>query len=258
MAPDRAPAAGAAVTDSDDRSDSPLVPIAARLSAAVDALHFAPPVHYVYNPLDYAWLPYAEYLRRYGGARKTILLVGMNPGPFGMVQTGVPFGDVAQVRDWLGIEAPVARPRTEHPKRPVLGFGCTRREVSGTRLWSWARERYAEPEAFFRKFFVWNYCPLAFMEDSGRNRTPDKLAVSEREALFAVCDRALGSVVEALRPRRVIGIGRFAYRRCHAALEDGSVPIGVAPHPSPASPSANKGWVPLLEQALSAQGIELP
>ena len=78
-----------------------LVDIARRLRDDVDRLEFAPPVAVVYNPLDYAWKPHRAYLERYGQGHPQVLLLGMNPGPFGMAQTGVPFGDVAMVRGWL-------------------------------------------------------------------------------------------------------------------------------------------------------------
>ncbi|HKJ89152.1 MAG TPA: single-stranded DNA-binding protein, partial [Gammaproteobacteria bacterium] len=136
---------------------------------------------HVYNPLDYARNPHRRYLERYGRGRREVLLVGMNPGPYGMVQTGVPFGDVGMVRDWMGIEGEVGHPRREHPKRPVEGFGCTRGEASGRRLWGWARDRFGAAEAFFERFYVANYCPLAFFEESGANRTPDKLPREDRE-----------------------------------------------------------------------------
>src|SRR5690606_19431577 len=141
---------------------------------------------------------------------KEVVLVGMNPGPFGMAQTGVPFGEVAAVRDWMGIEAAIGRPPEEHPKRPVLGFDCPRSEVSGARLWGWAKDRFGTPEAFFARFFVINYCPLVFLEESGRNRTPDKLPAAEREALTAVCDRALRDSIEVLSPQHVVGVGTWA------------------------------------------------
>src|SRR6476646_278158 len=124
----------------------------------------------------------------------------MNPGPFGMAQTGVPFGEVKAVRDWMGIDGRVGRPDPEHPKRPVLGFGHPRAEVSGTRLWGWAEARYRTADAFFDRFYVLNWCPLCFLEEGGRNRTPDKLPVAERDALYAVCDRALRRQIEVLRP----------------------------------------------------------
>lgn len=238
---------------------------AERLLAASDALtrslarlRFGPPVTHVYAPLRYARAPFAEYLRRYAAPPKEVLLLGMNPGPFGMAQTGVPFGDVGLVRDWMGIEAPVRRPRREHPRRPVRGFDCPRGEVSGARLWGLARDAFGTPQRFFRRFFVWNYCPLLFLEESGRNRTPDKLPRAERERLEARCDRALREAVALLRPRRVLGVGRFAEARARAALEEHALPIGSLPHPSPASPAANRGWAAAARRALEAEGIRLP
>ena len=237
-----------------------LTRIALDLRREVDALSFAAPVTHVYNPLRYAWATHKAYLERFGerfGATpREALLLGMNPGPWGMAQTGVPFGDIAMVRDWLRIEGKITRPGHEHPKRPVQGFACTRSEVSGTRVWGWARARFGTPERFFARFLVWNYCPLSFMEASGRNRTPDKLPRAEREALYASCDRALARVVHTLRPGMVIGIGRFAADRCREAVRD--VPVTVAPHPSPANPAANRGWEAIFENALREAGVELP
>jgi len=232
-----------------------LVEIAARLADAVDELSFAPPVTHVYNPLRYAWEPYRLYLERFGGGRGRAVLVGMNPGPFGMAQTGVPFGDVAMVRDWMGIEAPVGRPPREHPQRPVLGFACARSEVSGTRLWGWASRRFGTAETFFARFLVLNYCPLAFLEESGRNRTPDHLAPAERTALYAACDPALRAAVEALAPSAVVGVGRFAAERATAATAGLDVQIGCILHPSPANPGANKVWEPTVERQLAELGV---
>jgi single-strand selective monofunctional uracil DNA glycosylase len=235
---------------------SDLTTITRRLCERTLALDFGLPVTHVYQPLDYAWQPHSRYLERYGNAPREVLLLGMNPGPFGMAQTGIPFGDVGLVRDWLGIREAVERPDNEHPKRPVLGFDCPRSEVSGRRLWSWARTRFDAPERFFRRFFVWNYCPLSFMEASGRNRTPDKLPLGERRALFEVCDEALTAAVQHLRPRYVVGVGRFAAERAAIALGPTQTIIGTAPHPSPANPAANRGWEPIFEKALREIGID--
>ncbi len=232
-----------------------LVEISRALAERAGALRFAAPVSFVYNPLDYARAPHEQYLHRYGGGAKEVLLLGMNPGPFGMAQTGVPFGDVTMVRDWLAIDAPVGKPPEEHPKRPVQGFDCRRTEVSGTRLWGWARDRFGTPERFFARFFVANYCPLVFMEASGANRTPDKLAPAEQQAMMAMCDDALRDVVRALAPRFVIGIGGFAERRARAALAGEAVAIGTILHPSPASPLANRGWAKAAERQLAELGV---
>lgn len=181
----------------------------------------------------------------------------MNPGPWGMAQIGVPFGEISLARDWLGIEGEIGRPEREHPKRPVEGWECRRSEVSGGRLWGWAKDRFGTPERFFERFFVHNYCPLVFMEESGRNRTPDRLPAAECAPLYAACDRALRATVERLAPRRVVGIGRFAEDRARAALEGLDVEIGRVLHPSPASPAANRGWAEAVERQLGEMGIEL-
>jgi len=220
-------------------------------------MSFADPVASVYNPLQYARAPAEAYLERFARPGIEALWLGMNPGPFGMAQTGVPFGEVSLVRDWLGIEGRVRRPRNEHPKRPITGFSCPRSEVSGARLWGWARDRFGEPEEFFRRFFVWNYCPLVFMEESGRNITPDKLAAGERESLFEVCDRALVKIVDRLEPKLVIGVGAFAQKRARAALGASDLRVETVLHPSPASPIANRGWAAQAEKQLRAMGIEL-
>ncbi len=233
-----------------------VVAISRRLREAVDALDFARPVAHVYNPLGYARATAESYLERYARAGVDAALIGMNPGPFGMAQTGVPFGEVAAVRDWLRIEGVVERPANEHPKRPILGFDCPRSEVSGRRLWGWARDRFGTPEAFFERFFVWNYCPLVFMEAGGRNLTPDKLPREESAPLFAACDAALVALVERLAPARAIGVGKFAEARARGAL-GGDFPVGTVLHPSPASPAANRGWTEQAEAQLRALGIEI-
>jgi single-strand selective monofunctional uracil DNA glycosylase len=225
------------------------------LLARLQTISFDIPVKYVYNPLEYAGVSYLRYWQRYGGGKKEVVLLGMNPGPWGMVQTGIPFGDVGMVKGWLGLEGTVRSPRKQHPKRPIAGFQCARGEISGQRLWGWARDRFVEPSRFFRRFWVANYCPLAFMEAGGRNRTPDKLAKDEKKALFAACDEALVRTVELLKPRFVVGIGNFAHQRAVSALSVIDVRIGRITHPSPANPKANRGWAGLIEKELSELGI---
>ncbi|MCK5351515.1 single-stranded DNA-binding protein [bacterium] len=237
---------------------SSLLSIASSLSHDLSRLSFSPPVAFVYDPTDYAQTPLSMYLDRFGQFPKKVVLVGMNPGPWGMLQTGVPFGEVNFVRDWMEIEAPVGHPSILHPKRPVEGFACDRSEVSGRRLWGWARDRFGPAEEFFRDFFVLNYCPLAFFDEGGKNITPDKIKASDRGELYTLCDAALKETVETLTPDFVIGIGRFALDRSTAALEGVDVKIGRITHPSPANPAANRGWVRLIEEELAELGVDLP
>ncbi len=240
------------------RNPSQAVADAAReLSEACAGLRFAEPTAYVYNPLDYAWAAHDLYIQKFANTEKRAVLLGMNPGPWGMAQTGVPFGEIPAVRGWMGIEAEVAKPRPEHPKRPVEGFGCTRSEVSGRRLWGLFAERFGSPEAFFADHYVANYCPLVFMEESGKNRTPDKLPAAERAALDAACDAHLVKLLEALRPEWVIGVGAYAETKLKEALPAlGFTPtVGKVLHPSPASPAANRGWAEAATKQLVGQGV---
>jgi single-strand selective monofunctional uracil DNA glycosylase len=225
------------------------------LSRALKKLRFGGAVSHVYNPLEYARAPYAAYLERYGDSNKRVVFLGMNPGPFGMTQTGVPFGEIAHVRDWLGISGEVGRPKQEHPKRPVVGFACSRSEVSGARLWGMWKALYGTPEAFFAWGFIANYCPLVFMDEGGRNVTPDKLAPKERLSLFALCDEHLRQVVATLEPEWVVGIGKFAEGRAREALT--GVRFAAMPHPSPANPNANRDWAGAAQKQLAAQGLAL-
>lgn len=226
-----------------------------QLIDAVEALTFSEPVTHVYNPLVYARGPHDLYLEKFGQLGAKIILLGMNPGPWGMAQTGVPFGEITAVRDWMKIKAPVDKPAGEHPKRPIEGFDCTKSEVSGKRLWGWAQNALGAPEHFFARFFVVNYCPLVFMEAGGRNRTPNNLPAAEKKPLLAACDQALRQTVDLMKPKYVIGIGAFAEQRAKAALTDYALPIGRITHPSPANPRANKGWEKVITKELKAMGI---
>ena len=233
----------------------PLVRAAQTLAAQVGRLRFPAPVTHTYNPLAYAWRAHEIYLRKYGAGPKRVIFLGMNPGPFGMAQTGVPFGEVAAVRDWLQIIAPVTRPAHEHPKRPVQGFDCPRSEVSGRRLWGLFADRFGPPEQFFAEHFVVNYCPLLFCEAGGRNFTPDKLPAAAQAELFAVCDAHLRRVLEILAPEWLIGVGGFAQARGAAVGEQLPVKLGKILHPSPASPAANRGWPQAVTKQLTALGV---
>ena len=228
-----------------------MIKAAQKLADDVDKLHFSEPVTHIYNPLRYAWKPQELYLRRFAASPKRVVFVGMNPGPFGMAQTGVPFGEVAAVRDFLHIEAAVQQAPAQHPKRPIDGFACTRSEVSGRRVWAAVKQHYGDAETFFSEHYIANYCPLVFMQSSGKNHTPDKLPKAERAALFAVCDQHLRSVVDILQAEWVIGVGRFAEDRIRAALTDSAAQqISRILHPSPASPLANKGWAEAAQKTM--------
>ena len=216
----------------------------ARLADDVESLHFFLTVSHVYNPLRYAWHGLAQYLAKCTESPRVVFL-GMNTGPWGIAQTGVPLGEIDSVRNFLGIhEICITPPENQHPSYPVSGLQCTRSEVSGKRLWSLFRERFSDSESFFRENIVLNYCPLLFIAEN-KNLTPDKLTKSDRAELFSVCDSCFMEIVKILRPEFVVGIGTFAAKRAVEVLnstEGLRVKVVKILHPSPASPASNHDW----------------
>src|SRR4051812_15940741 len=132
---------------------------ARELRDSVAKLRFAVPVTHVYNPLEYAWAAHEAFVRRYAKSRKRAVFLGMNPGPFGMAQTGVPFGEIAAVRDWLGISAAIESPTRTHPKRPITGFDCPRTEISGQRLWRRVAQTLGPADKVFPPHLLVDYLP---------------------------------------------------------------------------------------------------
>ena len=195
-----------------------------------------------YNPLDYAWDAHVAFLRRMGGSGARTVILGMNPGPHGMGQMGIPFAATSVVRDLLGITGiPVNQPETPDPRRPVVGLEYPREEVSGTRLWGLLAEHYGDAGAIASRVFLVNHCPLMlFSGPRATNITPDKVTGSTAQALLKRCDQHLREVVSVLNAERVIGVGKFAESRARSALADEVVEVVGCWHPSPASPLANR------------------
>ena len=235
-----------------------LLDAASRLSEKVAAIQLDQSVPWIYNPLEYAWQAHQAYVERFAKPSCRSIFLGMNPGPWGMAQTGVPFGEINVVRNWLGIRASIGRPAREHPRRPILGLDCQRSEVSGRRLWGLFQERFDSPDSFFSEHFVANYCPLVFMEESGRNLTPDKLPVADRKRLETACDAHLVEMIRGLKPDWLVGVGAFAEtsaRRAIAGAGIEGVQVGRILHPSPASPAANRDWAGTATGQLIELGI---
>jgi single-strand selective monofunctional uracil DNA glycosylase len=225
-----------------------LVSLAKKLRQETHALKF-PSAAFVYEPLDYAW-PVAEKYLKLGAGNKRVVFVGMNPGPFCMGQTGVPFGEVSLVRDWMKLEGKIGRPKHEHPKRPVLGLASTRSEVSGKRLWGAIAQKFPIAEKFFEQGIILNYCPLLFLGESGANLTPDKLTKKERDAVEAICDAHLADALKAIAPDVAIGVGQYATDKLRMVSPE-KIRVASILHPSPASPAANKDWIGSVRKSLA-------
>jgi len=212
-------------------------------------------VSWIYNPLDYAWEVHNQYLREYGDLGGKTILLGMNPGPWGMGQTGVPFGDVSKVRDYLRLTGDVSQPERLHPKRPVIGLESNRNEVSGTRLWGIIEDIFGSAEEAHANIFVVNHCPLLMFDEGGKNLTPDKLSGQSAKELLDLCNLHLRQVVEILGATQVIGVGAYAEKQAKKALVGIDIDITRIPHPSPASPLANRNggadWRHAVKKVLS-------
>jgi single-strand selective monofunctional uracil DNA glycosylase len=247
-----------------------LLALANELTQRLSQIDFSSVTQWVYNPYDYAIDAHRVYLKRFAASNIDNVFMGMNPGPWGMAQTGIPFGEVAIVRDWFQLKAKINKPALEHPKRPIEGLACKRSEVSGARLWSFFRDRHETPEAFFKYNFVLNYCPLVFMDEGGRNLTPDKLPKTVRAELQAACDVHMEACIELISPKRLIGIGNYAFdaltrakqnldakrgnevtSKKRVAKTDELIVLKIL-HPSPASPASNRGWSASVETTLKA------
>lgn len=253
---------------SEKHYNTPMSSLAEQLIAAtrsltkrLTTLHFSPPVAHTYNPLTYAGDNYELYLRRYADSPKQNFFLGMNPGPFGMAQTGIPFGEVNAVKHWLNLQAPIRPPADQHPKRPILGLNCTRSEVSGLRLWGLFQECFSTPEAFFQDNFVANFCPLVWMNESGANITPDKIKAQEISPVEDACLDYLETQIRLLNPTRLIGVGAYAGKKLELVARrfpNRTFTLGTLLHPSPASPIANKLWPQRPIEQLQTLGILSP
>lgn len=229
-----------------------LLSIEQELCARLSNVTFPPSIQYIYNPLEYAFETHAMYVRKYCAGVKKILFVGMNPGPWGMSQTGVPFGEISMVRDWLKISGPVGKPPREHPDRKVMGFECARSEISGLRLWGLFRDLCGTPDNFFRYAYMHNYCPFAFMDGKARNITPAEIKGEGQRILHEACDRALIDIIQLLKAEIVVGIGNYAEKRALTAVQAGglSVKVMVLRHPSPRA-VGNQNWNETAMQRLN-------
>ncbi len=225
-------------------------------SSQVDALIFSFD-GYIYNPLSYAWQPHELYLSQFVHPHAKAFFLGMNPGPFGMMQTGVPFGEVNFVKNWMKIETSVGKPQREHPSRPVLGFACPRSEGSGRRFWGLFSQKYPNAPDFFTSHTVFNYCPLGFLEQgkTAKNFTPDYLPRHEKAALECLCDAYLADILDLISPEILIGVGKYAQAKLEKVNTDSNRVVSSIIHPSPGNPMANRGWNEKTTEKLIELGV---
>ena len=188
----------------------------AALRDGTEKLRFEAPVHVTYNPLTYAWGPHEQYVRTYGNGEKSHLFLGMNPGPFGMAQTGVPFGEVDAVVNWLHIRGEVGRP--EHTYYcPLIWMGATGANITPDKL------------------------------PTEQRAAVDAVCMEHLLSLITILNPHTLVGVGAYATQKL--------RDAASRLPGKSFTIGTLLHPSPASPIANKLWPERPIQQLKELGI---
>ena len=57
--------------------------------------------------------------------------------------------------------------------------------------------------------------------------------------------------------RTAVGVGKFARQRIEKALGETEIEVVDIPHPSPASPAANRGWAALVDKRVKELSLDL-
>lgn len=232
----------------------PLKEVNAHLLQAKEDLKKLEYPFFAYHVFDYAFDPFWEYICRYARTPKKTVFLGINPGPFGMMQNGIPFGTISIARDWLLLRAPIKRPSLEHPKRPIRGWAEPREEESGARLWGLARREFKTPQAFFKDHLILNYCPIGFIDGEGKNVTPDKLPEDVRIPMEKICDDLFSFLIDTYQVQTVLGVGRYAEKQAQKQLANHpSLRVEYVPHPSPLNPQAYALWIKEEGEAMRVQ-----
>ena len=211
---------------------------------------------YIYNPLEYAWECHRQFLEKYVQQGAKSIFLGMNPGPFGMMQTGVPFGEINAVKQYLKINGNVEKPKKEHPSRPVEGLDVKRSEISGQRLWGLISNKYPDAD-FADDIAMFNFCPLGFIDKgkTAKNITPDKLVKAERAVLENICMQYIRDVTDCIKPKYLVGVGKYAFEKLSLLNTEGKYKVFSIIHPSPGNPLANNGWAEKTRITLMEKGL---
>ncbi|XP_022920876.2 single-strand selective monofunctional uracil DNA glycosylase-like [Onthophagus taurus] len=231
-----------------------------QLSKELNNLTFSSPAHYIYNPLEYAWKPHSTFVKTYCKGTKDVLFLRINPGPWGMCQTGIPFGEVNISKEWLKMNGEVEKPKNECPKKQIKGFECHRSEQSGKRFYGFFKNLCRTPEVFFKNAFVYNFCPLSFMEkeEEGKrcaNITPDKLKGQIKKDLENICGKTLVNILKLLDVKIIVAVGRYTEKQAVKIIQESQLDIEVIymRHPSR---MAGRNWSKTAQNVLDTTDLK--
>lgn len=211
--------------------------------------------YFIYNPLEYCLDPFIQYLEK-GGEKRDIVFLGMNPGPFGMMQNGIPFGASNFVNNYLNIEKDFDKQKIEkeHPKYKIIGKNIERQEISGTKLWGLIQSFYPDSNTFLENQIVLNYLQLAILDkEKGKNITPDKLNKDVRTKIENICDNQLREILDILESKVLIGVGKYSYDSLLRVKKNEKV-IKIN-HPSPLNARYFKTWTEDTKKLLIDENI---
>lgn len=231
--------------ETDDLTDC-FISLENDLVSQLNNLNYGPNVEYIYSPLDYASNLHKVFLKKFLCTSKKVLFLGINPGPWGMCQTGIPFGEVNIVRSYLRVDGEVLTPTNCHPQRPITGLNCHRSEVSGKRLWDLFIElSEGDPYKFFKDCFIHNYFPLALMNNNAKNITPGDLKSEYQKELQEICDKSLSDILTLFHTEIIVAIGKYAEKRSNEVVKKfrlTNIKVVQIPHPSPRSVGTAEKW----------------
>jgi len=136
----------------------------------------------VWNPGLYGEPWHSRFRRCYPPAARPLVLFGLNPGPYGMAQTGIPFTDIRRLVSAL--PALVAELRNAGKRLEVPGLAPVSLppylsrtfEASSVRVYRFLERSWGDAERGWREVVAANPCPLLFIDtETGKNRTPADL-----------------------------------------------------------------------------------
>jgi single-strand selective monofunctional uracil DNA glycosylase len=215
----------------------------------------------VLDPSRYGERWHAPFRRLYPPRARPLLVFGLNPGPYGMAQTGIPFTDLKRLAQGLPrLAAELAR-SGERLSLPGLApsslqpFLTRTFESSSVRVHRFLRLAHGSAERAFREVVFVNPCPLLFIDRAlGENRTPADLPRALRAGVDEARVEVVSVAVARLRARGAIVLGRDAAAALSVPLRArlGERAVVEWEHPARAVPDI---WARGLLAALRRRGL---
>ncbi|XP_073819638.1 uncharacterized protein isoform X2 [Musca autumnalis] len=214
---------------------------------------------HTYNPVVHAAEIHCNYLQKYLDSPKRILFVGMNPGRYGALQTGIPFGNITTVKIGMGLKGRITPTPGQRGKIRIRGLEApeVEHDSSSTRFWRLISELFDGAENYldllFEKCFVHNFCPLVFIDSDGLNVSLPYIEPNPR--LFAECRKTLGKQITLLKPDLIICIGKFVRSMLSKTRQAKGREILMIEHPSYKNYISADKWIEDAKEVFQSNGL---